>query len=333
MIRKPYLLFLGDAPDKLASKVAQGINDWRPEHVVGQLRLRGCNADLGIDEMSLEEARAAGAQTLVVGVANRGGIIAENWKEVLIEALESGYDLASGLHNHLNDEPALVAAAERYGRKMHDVRRPTVDYPIASGRKRSGKRCLAVGTDVSVGKMYASLALHKELASRGVKSTFRPTGQTGILVEGSGIPLDAVIADFMAGAVEWLTPDNEPDHWDLVEGQGSLFHASYSGVTLSLIHGSQPDAIVVCHEPNRPHMRGLPDYRLPTLVEVRDLALTMARIVNPDCRAIGVSLNTSALSEDEALACIREAEEATGLPATDPIRLGVNNIVESLLEI
>ncbi len=257
MIETPYLLFLGDAPDNLAAKVAQGIRDWRPENVVGQLRLPGCKADVRVPDMTLEAAREAGAKTVVIGVANRGGVISEAWKAELVAALEMGYDLASGLHNQLRDEPDLAAAATANGRQMFDVRVPQMRYPIGTGVRRSGKRCLAVGTDCSVGKMYTALAMDKTMRERGMKSTFRATGQTGILVTGSGVPLDAVVADFMAGSIEILTPDNDDDHWDHIEGQGSLFHASYSGVTLALIHGGQPDALVLSHEPTRTHMRGL----------------------------------------------------------------------------
>ncbi len=332
MIRKPYLLFLGDAPDKLAAKVARGIKDWRPDDAIGQFRLEGCKADLGLPDLTIGEAVERGAKTLVVGVANRGGFIAESWVDVLVEAVESGMDLASGLHNFLADVPRIAEAATRHGRSLHDVRKGDQDYPIANGKRRSGKRCLAVGTDVSVGKMYASLAMQREMVSRGLKATFRPTGQTGILIEGNGVPLDAVIADFMAGSIEWLSPDNSEDHWDLIEGQGSLFHASYSGVTLALVHGGQPDALVICHEPGRPHMRGLPDYQLPSLTAVHDLALRMARIVNPDCKAIGVSLNTSELDEAEARRCVEAAHDELGLPATDPIRFGAAPLVDSLIK-
>ncbi len=212
MIETPYLLFLGDAPDQLAAKVAQGIKDWRPENAVGQFRMEGCGADVGLTDMTLAEAKAAGAKTLVIGVANRGGVISQAWKDVLTQALIEGFDLASGLHNLLRDEADLVAVAESHGRALHDVRVPEVDYPIANGKKRSGKRVLAVGTDCSVGKMYTALALDQAMQKRGMKSTFRATGQTGILITGDGVPLDAVIADFMAGAVEWLTPDNDDDH-------------------------------------------------------------------------------------------------------------------------
>ena len=333
MIQTPYLLFLGDAPDQLAAKVAQGIKDWRPENAVAQYRMDGCNADLGIADMTLAQARDAGAKTLVIGVANRGGIISAAWKAVLIEAIEMGYDLASGLHNLLNDEPDLVAAAEKHGRTLFDVRIPTVDYPIANGKKRSGKRCLAVGTDCSVGKMYTALAMDKTMRERGMKSTFRATGQTGILITGDGVPLDAVIADFMAGSVEYLTPDNDDDHWDLIEGQGSLFHVSYSGVTMALVHGGQPDALILCHEPTRPHMRGLPDYTPPSLEQVRDVALTLARVGNPACQVVGVSVNTEHMSDADARAYLAQVETDMGLPATDPFRYGADKLVDALAEV
>ena len=333
MIQTPYLLFLGDAADPLAAKVAQGIKDWRPDFALGQLRMDGCNADMGLPDMTLAEAKAAGVKTVVIGVANRGGVISQAWKKILVTALEEGFDLASGLHNLLRDEPDLAAVAQATGRTLHDVRVPTVDYPIANGKKRKGKRMLAVGTDCSIGKMYTALCMDKEMRARGLKSSFRATGQTGILITGDGVPLDAVIADFMAGAVEWLTPDNDADHWDLIEGQGSLFHVSYSGVTLALIHGGQPDALVICHEPTRKHMRGLPDYTLPSIEAVRDMALALARVANPACVAVGVSINTQAMSEAEAKAYLAEVEQRTGLPATDPFRFGAGKLVDAMLAV
>ncbi|UUV05451.1 MULTISPECIES: N-acetyltransferase DgcN [Ruegeria] len=330
MIETPYLLFLGDAPDQLAAKVAVGIKDWRPENAVGQYRMDGCKADLGLTDMTLTEAKAAGAKTLVIGVANRGGVISQEWKKVLVMALEEGFDLASGLHNLLRDEPDLVAVAEATGRKLHDVRVPEVDYPIANGIKRKGKRCLAVGTDCSVGKMYTAMAMDAEMRKRGMKSTFRATGQTGILITGDGVPLDAVVADFMAGSIEWLTPDNDDDHWDLIEGQGSLFHVSYSGVTMALIHGGQPDALILSHEPTREHMRGLPTYQLPTLETLRDTALALAKVANPDCQVVGISVNTQHMSEEDATAYLARIEADMGLPATDPFRFGSGKLVDAL---
>jgi uncharacterized NAD-dependent epimerase/dehydratase family protein len=330
MIESPYLLFLGDAADQLAAKVAQGIKDWRPDMSVGQFRMDGCNADLGLTDLTFEEAVAAGAKTLVIGVANRGGVISPAWQEKLIEALEAGLDIASGLHNLLRDEPALVAKAAEVGRELFDVRVPNVEFPIGNGVKRMGKRCLAVGTDCSVGKMYTGLAMEKEMLARNMKATFRSTGQTGILITGDGIPLDAVVADFMAGSVEYLTPDNDADHWDLIEGQGSLYHASYSGVTMALIHGGQPDALILCHEPTRKHMRGLPTYQQPTLQELRDTALILARVVNPDVKVVGISVNTQHLSEDEAVAYLAKTEADMGIPAVDPFRHGAARLVDAL---
>ncbi|MEM0936863.1 MAG: N-acetyltransferase DgcN [Pseudomonadota bacterium] len=330
MIKTPYLLFLGDAPDALAAKVAQGIKDWRPEFAVGQYRMEGCQADLGLPDMSLSEAREAGAQTLVIGVANRGGVISPAWRHVLAEALLAGFDLASGLHNLLSDEPELVEIAKAEGRVLHDVRVPDRPYPIANGEPRRGLRCLAVGTDCSIGKMYTALAMDRAMRTRDMKASFRATGQTGILITGDGVPLDAVVADFMAGSIEWLTPPNDADHWDLIEGQGSLFHPSFSGVTLALIHGGQPDALILCHEPTRTHMRGLPGYALPSLEQLRDLSLIHARLVNPRAQIIGISINTAALEEAAALAYIAETEARMALPTCDPFRQGAGKLVDAL---
>jgi len=330
MIETPYLLFLGDAPDALAAKVAQGVRDWRPDAAIGQYRMDGCKADMKLPDMTIAEAVAAGAKTLVIGVANRGGVISPAWLSVLEEAMAHGMDLASGLHNLLRDEPSLIASAMAHGRKLHDVRVPETRFPIADGKRRTGKRCLAVGTDCSVGKMYTGLALERAMHAAGRKATFRATGQTGILITGGGVPLDAVIADFMAGSIEWLTPHNEPDHWDIIEGQGSLFHASFSGVSLALIHGGQPDALILSHEPTRKHMRGLPDYGLPTLEALRDLSLTMARMVNPDVEVVGVSINTASLHEEAAMDYLEAIEARMGLPAVDPFRQGAARLAEVL---
>lgn len=248
-IEQPYLMFLGDAADQLAAKVANGVRMWRPEWCVGQFRLPGCNADLGLPDMTIEEAAAAGVKTIVVGVANRGGIIPDAWVESLVRGLELGMDVASGLHNKVAEIPAIADAANANGRKLFDVRHPTRSFDVAKGTKRPGKRLLAVGTDCSVGKMFAALAVEREMQARGMKATFRATGQTGIFIAGDGVSVDAVVADFISGATEWLCPPNDDDHWDVVEGQGSLFHASFAGVSMGLLHGSQADALVMCHEP------------------------------------------------------------------------------------
>jgi uncharacterized NAD-dependent epimerase/dehydratase family protein len=330
-IEHPYLLFLGDAADQLAAKTAQGIAHWRPEWCLGQLRLPGCNADLGLADLSLEQAAEAGVRTLVIGVANRGGVISEAWIEVLEQALRLGMDVAAGLHNRLADVPSLAATAEQHRRRLFDVRHPTREFEIANGRKRAGKRLLTVGTDCSVGKMYASLALEKEMRAQGLNADFRATGQTGILIAGDGISVDAVVADFIAGSIEWLAPANDPDHWDVIEGQGSLFHASFAGVSLGLMHGAQADALVLCHEPTRSHMRGLPDYALPGLKECLEANLEAARLTNPAVAAIGVAVNTSQMAEGTAGGLLRQIEDDLGLPATDPFKDGVAPIVARLV--
>ena len=207
---------------------------------------------------------------------------------------------------------------------MFNTRLQTAESAAANDAWLSG------GTDCSVGKMYTALAMDKEMKGRGRKSTFRATGQTGILITGNGVPLDAAIADFMAGAVEWLTPDNDEDHWDHIEGQGSLFHVSYSGVTMALIHGGQPDALILSHEPTRSHMRGLPEYDLPSLEALRDTALPLARIANPKAEVVGVSINTAAMTEDEALSHLDAVEKRMGLPTVDPFRQGAGRLVDAL---
>ena len=329
-IADPYLLFLGDAADQLTAKTAQGIADWRPRRCVGQLRFAGCAADVGFADMSLDEGLAAGAKTLVIGVANRGGVISEAWIEVLERALGLGMDLAAGLHNRLADIPRLAAAAEGNGRRLFDVRHPSMKFSVADGRKRPGKRLLPVGTDCSCGKMYTALAIEREMLERGMKADFRATGQTGILIAGDGVSVDAVVADFISGATEWLAPANDPDHWDVIEGQGSLFHASFAGVSLGLLHGAQPDAIVLCHEPTRRHMRGLPDYPLPDLQACIDTNLAAARLTNPSVTCIGVAVNSAKLGADEAGAYKEEVEARLGLPVVDPIRDGVARLVDRL---
>ncbi|MCU5772141.1 DUF1611 domain-containing protein [Erwiniaceae bacterium BAC15a-03b] len=328
-IKKPYLLFLGDAHDQLAAKVAIGIKQWHPEYCIGQYRMEGCHADCDLPDMDIGAARAAGAQTLVIGVANRGGIISEQWITVLSAALESGMDLAAGLHNRLSDVPQLRELAAKLGRSLFDVRHPAQTYPVANGRKRSGKRLLPVGTDCSCGKMYTALAIEKEILSRGGNATFRATGQTGILISGAGVSIDAVVSDFVAGAVETLAPASDENHWDVIEGQGSLFHPSFAGVTAGIIHGAQADALVLCHEPTRKTMRGV-EYPIPDLAACMALNLTMARLTNPHARFVGISVNSAALNKDEALQFMADLEQQFALPVVDPFRQGVGRIVDQL---
>ena len=327
-IQPPYLMFLGDAADQLAAKTATGVCQWRPEWCKGQLRLAGCNADLGLPDMTVDEAADAGVKTVIIGVANRGGKIAADWQATMIRALERGMDIASGLHNKVADLPDVAAAAAANGRRIFDVRHPTGTIELGTGEKRSGKRLLAVGTDCSVGKMFATLALEREMQARGMKADFRATGQTGIFIAGDGISVDAVVADFISGAVEQLSPANDADHWDLIEGQGSLFHASFAGVSMGLLHGAQADALIMCHEPGRPHMRGLPHYELPDIGDCIALNERTARLTNPNARVIAIACNTSAYAAPEARAILGDLADKHGMPAVDPVRDGVAPIVD-----
>jgi uncharacterized NAD-dependent epimerase/dehydratase family protein len=234
------------------------------------------------------------------------------------------------MHSRLTDIEPLRRAAERAGRRLEDVREPGRTFPVGNGRKRAGKRLLTVGTDCSVGKMYTALALERALRARGVNAHFKATGQTGILIAGEGVPVDAVVADFIAGSVEVLSPE-APGEWHLIEGQGSLHHAAYAGVTLGLIHGSQPDWLVVCHEPTRKHPRHLPHMRMPTPRASMLAALEAARLTNPDVRCLGFAVNTSRLDEAAARACLERLASEENLPVTDPVRFGVEPLVAALL--
>lgn len=330
-IAKPYLLFLGDAPDALAAKTAAGVVDWRRDWCVGQMRLPGCGANVGLPDMDVPTAVAAGAKTFVIGVVNAGGVLPDHWIDEIVAALEAGLDVASGLHGRLKDTPRIAKAAERAGRALHDLRHAAERFATGKGTKRPGRRLLTVGTDCSVGKKYAALALEAEMRARGLDAEFRATGQTGVLIAGRGVAVDAVIADFISGAAEWLTPANDPAHWDVVEGQGSLFHPSFAGVTLGLLHGAQPDAFVVCHEPTRTTMRNVA-HPLPTIGQVIEATVAAGRLTNPDIRCVGISINTAALPDAEARATLDAATAEHGLPASDPIRFGVAPLVDRLLE-
>lgn len=329
-LQHPYLLFVGDARDQLAAKTAVGLLQWRREWCLGQVRLEGCRAELDIPVMTIEQGVAAGARTLIVGVANAGGVIPEDWVRTLVSAVEAGLDVASGLHDRLDQIPALREAAESEGRSLFDVRHPSRTFAVGTGEPREGKRLLTVGTDCSVGKMYASLALTAEMRARGLNAEFRATGQTGIFIAGEGVSVDAVIADFISGATEWLAPANAPDHWDVIEGQGSLFHPSYAGVSLGLLHGAQPDVLVMCHEPTRTHMRGLPNRSLPSLPECIAANVSAGRLTNPSVRCIGVAVNTRALSPPEAARYLAELQDMLGMPCVDPLTTGVAALIDRL---
>lgn len=319
---QPYLLFLGDVTEAGFAKTAFGLKDWAADLCVGEL---ACSADAvttGLNRLTPKEAYVRGARAMVIGVANPGGAIKPSWMPSLLDALEAGLDLIAGMHARLEETPELKAAAERYGRKLIDVRRPPPGIPIANGRKRTGKRLLTVGTDCALGKKYTALALAAAFRARGIDADFRASGQTGIMIAGGGLPMDAVVSDFEAGAAEILSPDAAPGHWDVIEGQGSLSHPAYAAVSLGLLHGSQPDVVVLCHEPGRERLLGFPEFRTPSLADAIALNLQLGALTNPDIRCGGVSFNTSALTPEDAEAVMAEASALLGLPVADPLRGG-----------
>lgn len=330
-IPSPYLLYLGHSDDEVGLKTSRGLAAFRRDDCVGEWRHDDCAFTLGLPRMDAAAARAAGARTLVLGIANPGGRFPDWMIDDALAAVAAGLNVACGLHQRLRDEPRLVAAAQAAGVQLFDVRDAPADLPIGNGKRRAGNRVLTVGTDCSVGKMYATLCLRDGLRARGVAADFRATGQTGILIAGAGVPLDAVVADFIAGAIETLAPARDDDGWDVIEGQGSLFHPAFAGVSTGLLHGAQARALVLCHDPVRPHMRGLPHYPMPGLAECLDANLRTARLTSPDVRAAGVALNTVRLDEAEARRLCAATADALGLPCTDPYRFGADPIVDELL--
>ncbi len=327
VIRLPYLLFLGDERNDSNAKTAFGVRQWRPEACVAQWSLPGGTVDIGLPRLTPAEAVAQGARSMLIGIAPVGGKISPQWIAPICEAIEAGLDIVSGMHTRLGSVDAIRETAARCGRTLHDVRHSELRFPVGTGVRRSGKRLLTVGTDCALGKKYTALALTRAFEAAGHAATFRATGQTGILISGAGVAIDAVVADFIAGAAEWLSPANAPEHWDLIEGQGSLLHPSYAGVSLGLLHGSQPDALVLCHDPARLHIEDHPDFPIPPLEEVMDLHLRHARRVNPAARFVGIALNTSKMAEADAAALLEATARRHGLPAVDPLRSDLTPVV------
>ncbi|MFK8021748.1 MAG: DUF1611 domain-containing protein [Pseudomonadales bacterium] len=329
-IRPPYALFLGDVTNPLDAKTAYGLAQWRANDCLGQIRLPSCKVDLGIEDLSLSDAKARGVRSIIIGVAPTGGQLPIEWQAELLQAVNMGFDIASGLHQRLHELAEFTKAAELNNTQLIDVRDAPKCYTVASGKKRSGKRVLTVGTDCCVGKKYTALALHKALANRGAKATFRASGQTGILISGAGIPIDAIVSDFISGAAEALSPDNSEDHWDVIEGQGSLYHPGYAAVTLGLLHGSQADALVLCHEYGREAIDEYPDYPIPNIEEYLQHYLSLARLTNKNAKWAGISLNTAALSSEERLKVISDYEDRYQLPCIDPLVSDLSKITSRL---
>lgn len=329
-LSKPYLLFLGASQSLTDCKTAAGLRDWCRADVAGQMALPGCTVDLGLPWYTPAAAAAAGARSFVIGVAPVGGGIPQEWWAPLGAAVAAALDVVSGMHTRLAAVPGLAKAAAARGVRLLDVRHSGRTFAAASGARRPGRRVLTVGTDCALGKKYTALALTAALRALGIAATFRATGQTGIMIAGGGVAIDAVIADFIAGAAEWLSPANDPSHWDVIEGQGALFHPAYAGVTLGLIHGSQPDALVLCHDPARETIDGYADFPIPSLAAAMSQYLTAARLTNPEARFVGISLNTSALDEPRRREAMASLADEFGLPVVDPMVDGAHAIARVL---
>jgi uncharacterized NAD-dependent epimerase/dehydratase family protein len=327
---RPYLLFLGEATDHAYAKTAFGIRYWCPEDAIAQYHLPGGTIDLGLPDLDPAAAAAAGARSLLIGVAPIGGALSPIWIDVLLEAMAAGLDLVSGMHERLADHPVLAPAARDHKIRLHDLRVPAPSYPIATGRKRSGLRLLTVGGDCALGKKYAALAIAHEMKARGMKATFRATGQTGIMIAGAGIPIDAVVSDFVAGAAETLSPDNAPDHWDVIEGQGSILHPAYAGVSLGLLHGSQPDAFVVCVAPKRTTLQGFPAFPIAPPEEIIERTRLLGSLTNAEISCAGIAVNASGLSGREASEIKERLRVHLSLPVFDPIVDGPSDVVDFL---
>lgn len=330
-LQPPFILFLGETEILSFAKTGAGLMQWREADCVGQVRLTPSTVDLGLPDISIDNLSKIGAKSLVIGVAPMGGRISDNWIDFFLKCIEAGLNVVNGLHDKLSDYPVLVEAAYQANVSLIDIRTPPKQLTAGSGIKRKGFRVLTVGTDCAVGKKYGALALTKECLSRGIDTSFCATGQTGIMIAERGLPLDAVPSDFIAGAVEQLSPIADKDHWDIIEGQGSLFHPAYAGVTLGLIHGAQPDAIVVCHDVNRHNIEDAPHLSTPSVLECGRMATYHAKLTNPNAYFAGVCLNTSSLEEHQAKHFCSELEKNIQLPVSDPIRFGVSNIVDKCI--
>lgn len=327
-MKPPFVLFLGDVQDPLAAKSATGLLYWRPEDCIGQIRMLDCTVPIDLPEINLDQAIRLGAKTFVIGVTNHGGKLNPNWHSHILETINAGLDIASGLHDRLSDIPEFVEAAKRTKIKLLDLRHTDTPIPKATGLKRKGMRLLTLGTDCACGKKFTALTITKDMKARGIDCTFRATGQTGIMISGEGYALDTIIGDYIAGAAELLSPDNKPNHWDIIEGQGSILHPSHAGVPLSLLHGSQPDSYVLCHEPTRSCMLGT-TYPVPSITAVCEATEYMGKLTNPNIRCVGISLNTS-MFQGDIPKLKNQLSKRHKLPVVDPVTDGTNEIIDHM---
>jgi uncharacterized NAD-dependent epimerase/dehydratase family protein len=332
------LLAEGFSGDPHYGKTMRGVLRYRRKDVAAILdSTRAGEREEGVAVVgSVGEALRLGPTTALVGVATQGGRFPPEWIEILRECIEAGLDVENGLHIFLADDPELRELAEQRAVELRDLRRPPADLSTATGENLAvdATIVLTVGSDCAIGKMTVSLELDLEARRRGLRSVFVPTGQTGIAIAGWGIAVDAVVADFVAGAAERLVVDGRARGGEVlwVEGQGSLLHPVYSGVTLGLYHGSAPHLLVLCHEAGRTEIEGAGGgpHPIPTLRELVQLHEQLALPARP-ARVAAVALNTRALGEADARAVLAATEEETGLPADDPVRFGAAKLVDAVL--
>ena len=285
---------------------------------------------------SVEEGLAFEPDTALVGVATQGGLFPPAWRELLKEAIVAGLHVENGLHEFLSDDPEMAGLASKHGVELRDLRKPPPGLSVPTGEnlRVQAKIVLTVGSDCAIGKKTVAIELDRAARARGLKSAFVPTGQTGIAIAGWGIAVDAVVADFLAGAAEWLVVEGARRGGEVlfVEGQGALVHPAYSGVTMGLLHGSTPHALVLCHRAGAEVVEGYPDHPLPPLAELVELHERASLPLRP-ARVAGIALNTHGLSDEDARAAAAAARAETGLPADDPVRFGGDLLLDAVLRV
>ena len=334
---KRYLILAeGHSGDPHYGKTARGVIHYGQDPVVAILdSTRAGGAYRGIPIVgSVEEALGFGPTTALVGVATQGGRFPPAWRELLKSVIAQGLDVENGLHEFLSEDEEMAALAARHGVQLRDLRKPPPDLNVPTGEnlRLPARVVLTVGSDCAIGKKTVAIELDRAARRRGLASVFVPTGQTGIAIAGWGIAVDAVVADFLAGAAERLVLEGARRGGNLlwVEGQGSLVHPAYSGVTLGLIHGSAPHAYVLCHQAGATEIEGYPGYPLPPLRELIELHERAALRLRP-ARVAAIALNTRGLDEAEARQAIAETEAELGLAADDPVRFGAERLLEAVI--
>ena len=336
---KKYLVLAeGRSGDEHYGKTMRGIVHYAPDPVVAILDSERAGEEYREIPIvgTIEEAMRFGPSTATVGVATQGGRFPPAWRELLKASIRAGLDVESGLHEFISDDPELTALAKEHGVELRDLRKPPTDLNVPTGENLQvpAKIVLTVGSDCAIGKKTVAVELDLAARTRGLKSVFVPTGQTGIAIAGWGIAIDAVVADFLAGAAERLVVEGAERGGELlwVEGQGSLAHPAYSGVTMGLIHGSAPHAFVLVHKARATHVEGYPDHPLPELKDLIELHERSSLLLRP-ARVAAIALHTGSLEEADARAEIDRVQKETGLPTDDPVRFGADRLLDAVLRV